>query len=30
MEPTNQGEASQEVSKLSEVIQIDERKIQAH
>jgi hypothetical protein len=30
MEPTNQGEASQEVSKLSQVIQIEERKIEAH
>ena len=30
MEPTNQGEAGQEVAKLSQVIQIDEGKIQAH
>ena len=30
MEPTNQGEAAQEVAKLSQVIQIDEGKIQAH
>lgn len=30
MEPTNQGEALQEVAKLSQVIQIDEGKIQAH
>ena len=30
MEPTNQGEAPQEVTKLSQVIQIDEGKIQAH
>ena len=30
MEPTNQGEAPQEVTKLSQVIQIDEVKIQAH
>jgi len=30
MEPTNQGEAPQEVAKLSQVIQIDEGKIQAH
>jgi hypothetical protein len=30
MEPTNQGEAEREVGKLSEVIQIDEGKIQAH
>lgn len=30
MEPTNQGEASQEVSKLSQVIQIDEGKVQVH
>jgi hypothetical protein len=29
MEPTNQGEAEQ-VAKLSQVIQIDEGKIQAH
>jgi hypothetical protein len=29
MEPTNQGEAPQEVAKLSQVIQIDEGKIQA-
>ncbi len=29
MEPTNQGEASQRVSKLSQVIQIDEGKIAA-
>jgi hypothetical protein len=28
--PTNQGEAPQEVAKLSQVIQIDEGKIQAH
>jgi putative transposase len=30
MEPTNQGEAAGEVAKLSQVIQIDEGKIQAH
>jgi putative transposase len=30
MEPTNQNEAGQEVAKLSQVIQIDEGKIQAH
>jgi hypothetical protein len=30
MEPTNQGEAPQEVTKLSQVIQIDEGKIEAH
>jgi putative transposase len=30
MGPTNQGEADQEVGKLSQVIQIDEGKIQAH
>jgi hypothetical protein len=30
MEPTKQGEAGMEVAKLSQVIQIDERKIQAH
>ena len=30
MDPTNQGEAGQEVAKLSQVIQIDEGKIQAH
>jgi hypothetical protein len=30
MEPTNQGESPQEVAKLSQVIQIDEGKIQAH
>ena len=30
MEPTNQGEAGKEVAKLSQVIQIDEGKIQAH
>jgi hypothetical protein len=30
MEPTNQGEAPQEVAKLSQVIQIDEGQIQAH
>jgi hypothetical protein len=30
MEPTNQGEAPQEGAKLSQVIQIDEGKIQAH
>ena len=30
MEPTNQGEGTQEVAKLSDVIQIDEGKIQAH
>jgi putative transposase len=30
MEPTNQGEVPQEVAKLSQVIQIDEGKIQAH
>jgi putative transposase len=30
MEPTNQGEADQEVGKLSQVIQIDEGKIRAH
>jgi putative transposase len=30
MEPTNQGEAGQEVAKLSQVIQIDEGKIQEH
>ena len=30
MEPTNQGEAAQEVAKLSQVIQIDEGKIQAN
>src|SRR6201997_1010701 len=30
MEPTNQGEAGREVAKLSQVIQIDEGKIQAH
>ena len=30
MEPTNQGETRQEVAKLSQVIQIDEGKIQAH
>ncbi len=30
MEPTNQGEAATEVAKLSQVIQIDEGKVQAH
>ncbi len=30
MEPTSQGEAAKEVQKLSQVIQIDEGKIQAH
>src|SRR5437899_8592053 len=30
MEPTNQGERPQEVAKLSQVIQIDEGKIQEH
>ncbi|HKM79923.1 MAG TPA: hypothetical protein VJY15_03040 [Candidatus Acidoferrum sp.] len=30
MEPTNQGEAGQQVGKLSQVIQIDEGKIQEH
>lgn len=30
MEPTNQGKAGKEVAKLSQVIQIDEGKIQAH
>ena len=30
MEPTNQGERPQEVAKLSQVIQIDEGKIQAY
>ena len=30
MEPTNQGEVGKEVAKLSEVIQIDEGKIQEH
>ena len=30
MEPTNQKEAGQEVTKLDQVIQIDEGKIQAH
>ena len=30
MEPTNQGEAGKEVAKLSQVIQIDEGKIQEH
>jgi putative transposase len=30
MEPTNQGEQPQEVAKLSQVIQIDEGKIQEH
>jgi putative transposase len=30
MEPTNQGEGPQEEAKLSQVIQIDEGKIQAH
>jgi hypothetical protein len=30
MEPTNQGEGPQEVAKLSQVIQIDEAKIQEH
>ena len=30
MEPTNQGEGPQEVAKLSQVIQIDEEKIQEH
>lgn len=30
MEPTDQGEAAQEVAKLSQVIQIGEGKIQAH
>jgi len=30
MEPTNQGEVGKEVAKLSQVIQIDEGKIQAH
>ena len=30
MEPTNQKETGQEVAKLSQVIQIDEGKIQAH
>ena len=30
MEPTNQGEGPQEVAKLSQVIQIDEGKIQEH
>ena len=30
MEPTNQGEAGKEVTKLSQVIQIDEGKIQEH
>ena len=30
MEPTNQGERPQEVPKLSQVIQIDEGKIQEH
>jgi hypothetical protein len=30
MEPTSQGEAAKEVQKLSQVIQIDEGKIQEH
>jgi hypothetical protein len=30
MEPTNQGEVGKEVAKLSQVIQIDEGKIQEH
>jgi hypothetical protein len=30
MESTNQGEAGKEVAKLSQVIQIDEGKTQAH
>ena len=30
MEPTSQGERPQEVAKLSQVIQIDEGKIQAN
>jgi hypothetical protein len=30
MEPTNQGEVPPEAQKLSQVIQIDEGKIQAH
>jgi len=30
MEPSNQGEAGKEVAKLSQVIQIDEGKIQEH